>query len=158
MIPSSNNQIVSNNMVPNVHEASTSYNVFNELLEDAYFDASTTFHDPFSVHTFYQPYPHEKKWTKYHPLLKIIEEGIGSDEMFALVARIEAIHLFLAYAASKDFTVFQMDVKRTFLNGIHPNHVYDLDKSLLSSVSADYVPAGHVLIFADRYRICRSYL
>nr|GFB13715.1 hypothetical protein [Tanacetum cinerariifolium] len=71
-IPSSNTQLVSNNMVPNVDEASTSHNVFNEHLEDAYFDASTSFHDPFNVHTFYQPYTHEKKWTKDHPLYKII--------------------------------------------------------------------------------------
>nr|GFB10754.1 retrovirus-related Pol polyprotein from transposon TNT 1-94 [Tanacetum cinerariifolium] len=32
----------------------------------------TSFHDPSNVHTFYQPYPHEKKWTKDHPLYKII--------------------------------------------------------------------------------------
>ncbi|GJR15146.1 retrovirus-related pol polyprotein from transposon TNT 1-94 [Tanacetum coccineum] len=201
-------------MVPNVNEASTSHNVFNERLEDAYFDVSTTFHDPSNVHTFYQPYPHDKKWTKDHPLHKIIgdpkssvrtrgqlensclfvcllsniepanvvealkdadwvsamqdeldqfarlkvwglvprpkgktiintkwifknkkdksslviqnkerlvvvgycqQEDIDYDETFALVARIEAIHLFLAYAAHKDFTVFQMDVKTTFL-------------------------------------------
>nr|GFC26378.1 hypothetical protein [Tanacetum cinerariifolium] len=57
---------------PNVDEASTSHNVFNERLEDPYFDASTSFHDPSNVHTFYQPYPHEKKWTKDHPLHKII--------------------------------------------------------------------------------------
>nr|GFC49954.1 integrase, catalytic region, zinc finger, CCHC-type, peptidase aspartic, catalytic [Tanacetum cinerariifolium] len=60
-VPSSNTQSISNNMVPNDVEASTSYNVFNERLEDAYFDASTSFHDPSNVHTFYQPYPHEKK-------------------------------------------------------------------------------------------------
>nr|GEY01863.1 hypothetical protein [Tanacetum cinerariifolium] len=59
-VPSSNTQSVSNNMVPNVYEASTSHNVFNECLEDAYFDASTSFHDPFNVHTFCQPYSHEK--------------------------------------------------------------------------------------------------
>nr|GFC78785.1 retrovirus-related Pol polyprotein from transposon TNT 1-94 [Tanacetum cinerariifolium] len=70
------------------------------------------------------------------------------------VARIEAIHLFLAYAAHKDFTVFQMDVKTTFLNGIlkeevyvgqppgfvskqYPDHVYALDKAL-------YVPTPMV--------------
>nr|GFB13290.1 hypothetical protein [Tanacetum cinerariifolium] len=70
--PSSNTQSISNNMFPNVDEASTSHNVFNERLEDAYFDASTSFHDPFNVYTFYQPYPHEKKWTKDHPLYKII--------------------------------------------------------------------------------------
>nr|GEX47061.1 hypothetical protein [Tanacetum cinerariifolium] len=60
-VPSSNTQSFSNNMVPNVDEASTSHNVFNERLEDAYFDANTSFHDPSNVHTFYQPYPHEKK-------------------------------------------------------------------------------------------------
>nr|GEW07397.1 uncharacterized mitochondrial protein AtMg00820-like [Tanacetum cinerariifolium] len=48
------------NMVPNGDEASTSHNVFNERLEDHYFDASTSFHDPSNVYTFYQPYPHEK--------------------------------------------------------------------------------------------------
>ncbi|GJV34885.1 retrovirus-related pol polyprotein from transposon TNT 1-94 [Tanacetum coccineum] len=246
MVPPTNTQSISNNMVPNVNEASSSHNVFNERLEDAYFDASTTFHDPSNVHTFYQPYPHEKKWTKDHPLHKIIgdpkssvrtrgqiansclfacllssiepanvaealkdvdwvsamqdeldqfarlkvwrlvprpegktiiktkwifknkkdesslvirnkarlvavgycqQEGIDYDETFAPVARIEAIRLFLAYAAHKDFTVFQMDVKTAFLNGIlkeevyvgqppgfvskqYPDHVYALDKAL----------------------------
>nr|GEV23215.1 hypothetical protein [Tanacetum cinerariifolium] len=75
------------------------------------------------------------------------QEGIDYDEMFPPVARIEAIRLFLAYAAHKDFTVFQMDVKTSFLNGIlkeevyigqplgfvstqYPDHVYALDKAL----------------------------
>nr|GEU76963.1 hypothetical protein [Tanacetum cinerariifolium] len=75
------------------------------------------------------------------------QEGIDYDEMFAPVARIEAIRLFLAYATHKDFTVFQMDVKTSFLNGIlkekvyvgqpsgfvskqYPDHVYALDKAL----------------------------
>nr|GEZ01494.1 hypothetical protein [Tanacetum cinerariifolium]GEZ04983.1 hypothetical protein [Tanacetum cinerariifolium] len=53
-------------------------NVFNERLEDAYFDASTSFHDPSNVRTFYQPYPHEKKWTKDHPLHKIIGDPKSS--------------------------------------------------------------------------------
>ncbi|GKC41548.1 retrovirus-related pol polyprotein from transposon TNT 1-94 [Tanacetum coccineum] len=252
MVPPTNTQSISNNMVPNVNEASSSHNVFNERLEDAYFDASTTFHDPSNVHTFYQPYPHEKKWTKDHPLHKIIgdpkvsvrtrgqlantylfacflssiepanvaealkdadwvsamqdeldqfarlkvwrlvprpegktiiktkwifknkkdesslvirnkarlvavgycqQEGIDYDETFAPVAQIEAIRLFLAYAAHKDFTVFQMDVKMTFLNGIlkeevyvgqplgfvskqYPDHVYALDKALYGSKQA----------------------
>nr|GFA02800.1 uncharacterized mitochondrial protein AtMg00820-like [Tanacetum cinerariifolium] len=65
ILPQINTQSISNNMVPNVDEASVNY-----------------------------------------------------DETFAPVARIDAIHLFLAYAAHKDFTVFQMDVKTTFLNGI----------------------------------------
>ncbi|GKC26917.1 retrovirus-related pol polyprotein from transposon TNT 1-94 [Tanacetum coccineum] len=72
MVSLTNTQSISNNIVPNVNEASSSHNVFNERLEDAYFDASTMFHDPSNVHTFYQPYPHEKKWTKDHPLHKII--------------------------------------------------------------------------------------
>nr|GFB68471.1 hypothetical protein [Tanacetum cinerariifolium] len=59
--PQTNTQSISINMVPNGDEASTSHNVFNERLEDAYFDASTSFHDPSNVHTYYQPYPHEKK-------------------------------------------------------------------------------------------------
>nr|GFB32186.1 hypothetical protein [Tanacetum cinerariifolium] len=138
---------------------------------------------------FLSTLPHEKKWTKDHPLHKIIgdlkssvrtrgqlanscllsfiepanvpealrdadwvigysqQEGIDYDETFAPVARIEAVRLFLAYAAHKDFTVFQTDVKTSFLNGIlkeevyvgqplgfvskqYPDHVYALDKAL----------------------------
>nr|GFB38307.1 hypothetical protein [Tanacetum cinerariifolium] len=75
------------------------------------------------------------------------QEGIDYDEPFAPVARIEAIRLFLAYVAHKDFTIFQMDVKTAFLNEIlkeevyvgqplgfvckqYPDHVYALDKAL----------------------------
>ncbi|GKE66870.1 putative ribonuclease H-like domain-containing protein, partial [Tanacetum coccineum] len=43
------------------------------------------------------------------------EEGIDYEEVFALVARIEAIRLFLAYASFKDFMVYQMDVNSAFL-------------------------------------------
>ncbi|GJT76817.1 retrovirus-related pol polyprotein from transposon TNT 1-94 [Tanacetum coccineum] len=211
MVPPTNTQSISNESVPNVNEASTSHNMFNERLEDAYFDASTTFHDPSNVYTFYQPYPHDKnniepanvaealkdadwvsamqqeldqfarlkiwrlvprpkgktiintKWifkNKKDESSLVIrnkarlvaqgycqQEGIGYDETFSPVARIEAIRLFLAYAAYKDFTIFQMDVKTVFLNGIlkeevyvgqplvfvskqYPNHVYALDKAL----------------------------
>nr|GEV75429.1 hypothetical protein [Tanacetum cinerariifolium] len=45
------------------------------------------------------------------------EEGIDYDEVFAPVARIEAIRLFLAYASFMGFTVYQMDVKSAFLYG-----------------------------------------
>nr|GEZ84184.1 retrovirus-related Pol polyprotein from transposon TNT 1-94 [Tanacetum cinerariifolium] len=45
------------------------------------------------------------------------EEGIDFKESFAPVARMEAIRIFLAFAAHKSFTVFQMDVKTAFLHG-----------------------------------------
>ncbi|GKA82930.1 putative ribonuclease H-like domain-containing protein [Tanacetum coccineum] len=72
------------------------------------------------------------------------EEGVDYDEVFALVARIEAIRLFLAFAS---FIVYQMDVKSAFLYGniteevyvkqppgfedhAHPNKVYRVVKAL----------------------------
>nr|GEU59593.1 hypothetical protein [Tanacetum cinerariifolium] len=75
------------------------------------------------------------------------EEGIDFEESFAHVARMEAIRIFLAYAAHKSFTVFQMDVKTAFLHGSlkedvyvcqlegfidadHPSHVYKLKKAV----------------------------
>nr|GEW12704.1 putative reverse transcriptase domain-containing protein [Tanacetum cinerariifolium] len=202
ILPQTNTHSISNNMITNGNEASTSHNVFNERLEDAYFDASTSFHDPSNVHTYYQPYPYEKKWTKDHTLHKIIgdpkssvnemqkeldqfvglkvwrlvprpegksviktkwifknkkdesslviqnkarlvavgysqQEGIDYDETFAPVARIEAIRLFLAYAAHKEFTVFQMDVKTAFLNGILKEEVYNCVS--ISTVESEYV-------------------
>nr|GEV83325.1 reverse transcriptase domain-containing protein [Tanacetum cinerariifolium] len=72
ILPQTNTQSISNDMIHNVDKASSSHNVFNERLEDAYFDTSTMFHDTSNVHEFYQPYPHETKWTKDHPLYKII--------------------------------------------------------------------------------------
>nr|GFC70529.1 retrovirus-related Pol polyprotein from transposon TNT 1-94 [Tanacetum cinerariifolium] len=45
------------------------------------------------------------------------EEGIDFEESFAPVARLEAIRIFLAYAAQKNMVVYQMDVKTAFLNG-----------------------------------------
>ncbi|GKE65105.1 putative ribonuclease H-like domain-containing protein, partial [Tanacetum coccineum] len=53
-----------------------------------------------------------------------MEEGIDYNEVFALVARIEAIRLFLAYASFKDFVVYQMDVKSAFLYGKIEEEVY----------------------------------
>ncbi|GJW96519.1 putative ribonuclease H-like domain-containing protein [Tanacetum coccineum] len=52
------------------------------------------------------------------------EEGIDYDEVFAPVAKIEAIRLFLAYASFKDFVVYQMDVKSAFLYGKIEEEVY----------------------------------
>ncbi|GJX67620.1 putative ribonuclease H-like domain-containing protein [Tanacetum coccineum] len=52
------------------------------------------------------------------------EEGIDYDKVFAPVARIEAIRLFLAYASFKDFVVYQTDVKSAFLYGKIEEEVY----------------------------------
>ncbi|GJU80662.1 putative ribonuclease H-like domain-containing protein [Tanacetum coccineum] len=52
------------------------------------------------------------------------EEGIDYDEFFALVTRIKAIILFLAYASFMNFIVYQMDVKSAFLYGIIEEEVY----------------------------------
>ncbi|GJS79331.1 retrovirus-related pol polyprotein from transposon TNT 1-94 [Tanacetum coccineum] len=75
------------------------------------------------------------------------KEGIDFEESFAPVARLEAVHMFVAYAAYKNFTIYQLDVKTAFLNGPlkeqvfvsrsdefvdpdFPNHVYRLKKAL----------------------------
>nr|GFA25055.1 Gag-Pol polyprotein [Tanacetum cinerariifolium] len=75
------------------------------------------------------------------------KEGVDFEESFAPVARLEAVRLFIAYAAHKSFTIYQMDVKTTFLYGplkeevyvnqqdsfvdpYHPDQVYRLKKAL----------------------------
>ncbi|GKA14423.1 retrovirus-related pol polyprotein from transposon TNT 1-94 [Tanacetum coccineum] len=75
------------------------------------------------------------------------EEGIDFEESFSPVSRIEAIRIFIANAASKNMTIYQMDVKIAFFNGElkeevyvnqpegfvdpdHPTHVYHLTKAL----------------------------
>ncbi|GKD76321.1 retrovirus-related pol polyprotein from transposon TNT 1-94 [Tanacetum coccineum] len=52
------------------------------------------------------------------------EEGIEFKESFASVARIEAIRIFVANAANKNMTIYQMDVKTAFLNGELKEEVY----------------------------------
>nr|GEY42040.1 retrovirus-related Pol polyprotein from transposon TNT 1-94 [Tanacetum cinerariifolium] len=52
------------------------------------------------------------------------EEGIDFEESFSPVARIEAIRIFIANATSKNVTIYQMDVKTAFLNGVLKEEVY----------------------------------
>ncbi|GJV16313.1 retrovirus-related pol polyprotein from transposon TNT 1-94 [Tanacetum coccineum] len=52
------------------------------------------------------------------------EEGIDFEESFAPVARIEAIRIFIANAATKNMIIYQMDVKTAFLNGDLQEEVY----------------------------------
>nr|GEZ12371.1 retrovirus-related Pol polyprotein from transposon TNT 1-94 [Tanacetum cinerariifolium] len=75
------------------------------------------------------------------------KEGVDFEESFAPIAQLEAVRLFIAFAAHKSFTIYQMDVKRTFLYGplkeevyvnqpdgfvdpYHPDKVYRLKKAL----------------------------
>ncbi|GJT47297.1 retrovirus-related pol polyprotein from transposon TNT 1-94 [Tanacetum coccineum] len=52
------------------------------------------------------------------------EEGIDFEKSFTPVARIEAIHIFVANATNKNMTIFQMDIKTAFLNGELKEEVY----------------------------------
>jgi len=52
------------------------------------------------------------------------QEGIDYTETFAPVARLEAIRLFLSYSVNHDITLYQMDVKCAFLNGVIFEEVY----------------------------------
>ncbi|GJV19905.1 retrovirus-related pol polyprotein from transposon TNT 1-94 [Tanacetum coccineum] len=110
-----------------------------------------------------QPHDHLGKWTKDYSMDNVIgnpsrlaqlvakgyrqDEGIDFEESFAPAARIEAIRIFIANTASKNMTIYQIDVKTIFLNGElkeevyvsqpkgfvdpdHPTHVYHLKKAL----------------------------
>jgi hypothetical protein len=74
-------------------------------------------------------------------------KGLNFEKIFAHVARLEAIRILLAFATSKKFKLYQMDMKNTFLNGAiqeevfvrqslsfenpkYPNRVYKLSKTL----------------------------
>nr|GEZ30000.1 retrovirus-related Pol polyprotein from transposon TNT 1-94 [Tanacetum cinerariifolium] len=81
------------------------------------------------------------------------QEGIDYDETFAPVARIEAIRLFLAYAAHKDFIVFQMDVKTTFLSGILKEEVYvGQPPGFVNNMSRDVLTVGSTMRIPLLYR------
>ncbi|GJS37803.1 retrovirus-related pol polyprotein from transposon TNT 1-94 [Tanacetum coccineum] len=59
-----------------------------------------------------------------HQFDRLKEEGIDFEESFAPVARLEAVQIFVAYAAHKSFPIYQMDVKMAFLNGPLKEEVY----------------------------------
>nr|GFB34742.1 hypothetical protein [Tanacetum cinerariifolium] len=190
-------------------------NIFSTPVQDQG-ETSNRHVDSSNMHTFYQRYPSEHRWTKDHPLEHVIRnpsqsvrtrrqlesdaemcmfaptvsrtepknikeamadsawiesmqeelhqfdrldvwelvdrplcsnEGVDFEESFAPVARLEAVRLFIAYAAHKSFTIYQMDIKTTFLYGplkeevyvnqldgfvdpCHPDKVYRLKKAL----------------------------
>nr|GEY95074.1 hypothetical protein [Tanacetum cinerariifolium] len=145
-------------------------NIFYTPVQDRR-ETSSCHVDSSKMHTFYQHHPSKHCWTKDHPLEQVIgnpsqsvrtrrqleldgkmcmfalTEGVDFEESFAPVARLEAVRLFIAYAAHKSFTFYQMDVKTAFLYGplkeevyvnqpdgfvdpYHPDKVYLLKKAL----------------------------
>ncbi|GJW82915.1 putative reverse transcriptase domain-containing protein [Tanacetum coccineum] len=144
--------------------------------EPSFEESSTQIVIPNHMHSINQPPEHINKWTKDHSINNVIgdpsrpvkldelggvlknkvrlvamgylqEEGIDFEESFALVARLETIRIFIAFAAHMNMVVYQMDVKTAFLNDIlceevyviqpdgfvdpeNPNHVYKLKKAL----------------------------
>nr|GEY73451.1 hypothetical protein [Tanacetum cinerariifolium] len=105
------------------------------------------------------------------------EEGIDYDEVFAPVARIEAIRLFLAYASFMDFVVYQMDVKSAFLYGTKdeevyvmqppgfqdpdfPAKVYKLEKAMYGlhqATRAWYVYVDDIIFGSSNPQLCREF-
>nr|GFA39892.1 Gag-Pol polyprotein [Tanacetum cinerariifolium] len=148
-------------------------NIFSTPVQDQG-ETSLRHVDSSNMHTFYQRYPSKHRWTKDHPLEQVIgnpsqsvrtrrqleldgemcmfvltaqKERVDFEESFVPVARLEAVRLFITYAAHKSFTVYQTDVKTTFLYGplkeevyvnqpdgfvdpYHPDKVYRLKKAL----------------------------
>ncbi|GJS90876.1 retrovirus-related pol polyprotein from transposon TNT 1-94 [Tanacetum coccineum] len=145
-------------------------NIFSTPVQE-HRETSSRHVDSSNMHTFYQHHPSAQRWTKDHPLEQVIgnpsqsirrrrqpetdgkmcmfalTERIDFEESFAPVARLEAVRLFIAYAAHKSFTIYQMDVKTSFLyeplkeevyvnqpDGFvdlyHPDQVYRLKKAL----------------------------
>nr|GFB64646.1 hypothetical protein [Tanacetum cinerariifolium] len=178
-------------------------NIFSNPIQDQG-ETSSRHVDSSNMHTFYQRFPSEHRWTKDHHLEQVIgnpsqpvrtrrqlesnaemcmfmltvsrtkpknikeamvdsawiesmqeelhqfdrlDEGVDFEESFAPVARLEAVRLFIAYAAHKSFTIYQMDVKTVFLydplkeevyvnqpdgfvDSYHPDQVYRLKKAL----------------------------
>ncbi|GJW81488.1 retrovirus-related pol polyprotein from transposon TNT 1-94 [Tanacetum coccineum] len=106
---------------------------------------AATEHEPF-VNVF-APDPNSEASSSGRKEISRPKEGLNFEESFTPVAKLEAIRIFLANAASKNMTVYQMDVKTAFLNGElkeevyvsqpegfvdpdRPHHVYRLKKAL----------------------------
>nr|GEX80279.1 retrovirus-related Pol polyprotein from transposon TNT 1-94 [Tanacetum cinerariifolium] len=96
------------------------------------------------------------------------EEGIDFEESFAPVARIEAIRIFIANAASRNMTVYHMDVKMAFLNGElkeevyvsqpegfvdpnHPTHVYRSRRPFGNPNTGSVTSFGTVISFTEAF-------
>nr|GEW67801.1 retrovirus-related Pol polyprotein from transposon TNT 1-94 [Tanacetum cinerariifolium] len=122
----------SSSLNDDVQQSITSHNVFNERLEDAYFDATTSFHDPSNVHTFYQSYPHEKKWTKDHPLYKIIAEALRDVDWVSAMPKeiVQFARLKVWRLVPRPEEEVYVGQPPGFFSKQYPDHAYALDKDL----------------------------
>ncbi|GJU43426.1 retrovirus-related pol polyprotein from transposon TNT 1-94 [Tanacetum coccineum] len=173
--PSSSSIIVEEKDVAELDRNTIMHSFENPKFEEA--ESSSNYQDPLNIQEFHQqhrtlirtvPLPEGRRAIKVKWLWKnktnakntvirnkscLIENGysqqerIDYEESFALVARLEVVHMFVAYAAHKNFTIYQMYVKTAFLNGPlkeevfvsqpdgfvdqdFPNYVYCLKKAL----------------------------
>ncbi|GKA82359.1 retrovirus-related pol polyprotein from transposon TNT 1-94 [Tanacetum coccineum] len=148
----------------------------DDPLNESPHEESTSQGSSSNVRQTHTPFEHLGKWTKDHPIANVIgdpsrsvkmdelgrvlkkkarlvaqgfrqKEGINFEESFTPVARIDAIRIFIANVTRKNVTIYQMDVKTTFLNDElkeevyvsqpegfvdqdNPSHVYKLKKAL----------------------------
>ncbi|GJZ22552.1 copia protein [Tanacetum coccineum] len=82
-------------------------------------ESLTTALDPSNIHDQYLRAKEHQRSLGYKQ-----EKGINFEESFAHVAHLEAVRMFVAYVAHKNITIFQMDVKIAFLNGLLKEEVY----------------------------------
>ncbi|GJT66725.1 retrovirus-related pol polyprotein from transposon TNT 1-94 [Tanacetum coccineum] len=102
-------------------------------------ETSSRYVDSSNMHTFYQRHPsehlalknkHDEEYTIIRNKARLVAKGYGQqeridfDESFKPVAWLEAVRLFIAYAAHKSFPIYHMDVKTTFLNRPLKEEVY----------------------------------
>ncbi|GJT71910.1 retrovirus-related pol polyprotein from transposon TNT 1-94 [Tanacetum coccineum] len=80
------------------------------------------------------------------------EEGIDFEESFALVARLDGIRIFLAYAAHMNMIVYQMDVKMAFLNGILREEVYEFSKGTVDPTLFIRIQGKDILLISQSPR------
>ncbi|GKC32443.1 retrovirus-related pol polyprotein from transposon TNT 1-94 [Tanacetum coccineum] len=119
--------------------------VLTSIDQDALSSKSISQGSSSNVRQAHTPFEHIGKWTKNHPIENVKtdefggvlknkarlvaqgfrqEEGIDFDESFALVSRIDAIRIFVSNATHKNMTIYQMDIKKAFLNGELKEEVY----------------------------------